>query len=89
MPCINEKSLFNREQLVINSLKTRINDLNVSIIKDPEKIVLCTDRIRNIALDIIEARKNSAEVVFMMGGHVIRSGVQKYIIDLLEKGYIS
>jgi len=25
----------------------------------------------------------------MMGGHVIRSGVQKYIIDLMTRGYIS
>ena len=24
----------------------------------------------------------------MMGGHVIRSGVQKYIIDLMTRGYI-
>jgi len=25
----------------------------------------------------------------MMGAHVIRSGVQRYIMDLMEKGYIS
>lgn len=25
----------------------------------------------------------------MMGGHVIRAGVQKYLIDLMEKGFIS
>lgn len=25
----------------------------------------------------------------MMGGHVVRSGMQKYIIDLMERGYVS
>ena len=25
----------------------------------------------------------------MIGGHVIRSGVQKYLIDLMERGYLS
>ena len=38
---------------------------------------------------IRKAKTNGSAVILMIGGHVIRSGVQRYLIDLLEKGYIS
>ena len=34
-------------------------------------------------------QKNNAAVIMMMGGHEVRAGVQRHIIDLMEKGYIS
>lgn len=38
---------------------------------------------------IHQAKEKKASIVLMMGAHVIRSGVQRYIIDLMEKGFIS
>jgi len=42
-----------------------------------------------IAEYMVRARADGASIIMMLGAHVIRSGVQKYIIDLMERGYIS
>jgi hypothetical protein len=42
-----------------------------------------------VAQRIAVARRKGAAVIFMMGAHVLRSGVQRYIIDLMERGFIS
>ncbi|WP_420264432.1 hypothetical protein [Candidatus Magnetominusculus dajiuhuensis] len=46
-------------------------------------------RLMETASDIITARQRSSPVILMMGAHVIRSGVQRYLIDMMENGYIS
>ena len=33
----------------------------------------------------MEARRLGAAVIFMMGAHVLRAGVNRHIIDLLER----
>lgn len=38
---------------------------------------------------IIKAKNKGASLIWMIGGHVIRSGVQRHLIDLMEKGYVS
>jgi hypothetical protein len=45
--------------------------------------------LREVARRIVGARERGSSVIFMMGGHVVRSGVQRYIIDLLEQGLVS
>ncbi len=42
-----------------------------------------------VADRIIQARHRGSAVILMMGAHVLRSGVQRYLIDLMEKGYLS
>jgi hypothetical protein len=84
-------SLFNRKALNIKPLSKRIHDLDLSCInKISNKSHLQVDKKwRKIANRIINAKKYNSTIILMMGGHVIRSGVQRYIIDLMERGYIS
>ena len=42
-----------------------------------------------MAARIAAAKAKKAAVVLMMGAHVLRSGVQRYLIDLMEQGYLS
>jgi hypothetical protein len=42
-----------------------------------------------VAEQIFRARKEGAQVILMMGAHVLRSGVQRYLIDLMERGLIT
>jgi hypothetical protein len=42
-----------------------------------------------IARHIGEARGQGGEVILMMGAHVLRAGVQRYLIDLMERGLIT
>src|SRR3989344_2899100 len=55
------------------------------------------DRIKNlrnkdideIASTIKAARKNNIEVLVMIGGHVVKTGMGVYLIDLLNRGFIT
>jgi hypothetical protein len=46
-------------------------------------------RLKILAERIIEAKSIGATVMILMGAHVIRSGVNNFLIDLMQKGYIS
>jgi hypothetical protein len=82
--------LFNRNKLELKPLSERKHDLDLSIIRPLDNEGTKTFRNMDIIADrIIQAKKKGASVILMMGGHVIRSGVQKYIIDLMERGLIS
>ncbi|RJQ51836.1 MAG: hypothetical protein C4526_09215 [Nitrospiraceae bacterium] len=81
--------MFDRNKLKIKPLEERVHDLDMGIFKPLVKSGPVSGSIRKVARRIITARENGKEVIFMMGGHVIRSGTQKYIIDLLEKGYLT
>lgn len=83
--------LFDRKVLKLKSLSLRKNDLDISIIAplDSNLNFKSIDGIDEISSRIIKAKKKKASVIWMIGGHVIRSGAQRYIIDLMERGYIS
>lgn len=84
-----ERQLFNKKRLKLKSLEQRVHDLDISIIKPLKRVALYEEIFKKVALRIVEAKKLKRQVIMMIGGHVIRAGVQKYIIDLIEKGYIS
>ena len=85
-----KSNLFNRSKLNIKPLSERISNLGISVVKEinPETKVANTNMF-SIASDIVHAKKSGRSIVCMYGAHVLRSGVQKYIIDLMERGYIT
>ncbi len=42
-----------------------------------------------VARRMVEAREKGASILFMMGAHVLRSGVQRFLADLMARGYLS
>jgi hypothetical protein len=73
-------------------LSNRKHDINVSVVSDLDtdiKALAVCERIKKVASCIITAKTHNSAIILFIGGHVIRSGVQKYLIDLMEKGYIS
>ena len=82
-------SSFDRSRLRLEPLSSRVHDLDLSVIEPLKRVECLNDGLRCAASDMISANSNNASVVFMMGAHVIRAGVQRYIIDLMEKGYLS
>lgn len=81
---------FNRADIRIKSLSDRQHDLHISTISDLNSNKNGIDKkFEKIARHIIQAKYNHSSIILMMGGHVIRAGVQKYLIDLMEKGFIS
>jgi len=82
-------STFNRSRLEIASLSVRRHNLTLSDILTLERSSFTGGYLQIAASKIIEAKNRGAAIVLMMGAHVLRSGVQRYLIDLMEKGYIS
>ncbi len=80
---------INRSKLTLAPLANRSNDLDMSVILDLTEKPVNDHELQAIADQIKNAKKKKAAIILMMGAHVIRSGVQRYIIDLMEKGYIS
>jgi hypothetical protein len=83
--------LFDRSQLLIKPLMERDHDLSIKeTVKEPVRTTNPPGSPLNaVAEHIVRARREGKQVIMMMGAHVIRSGVQKYIIDLMERGFIS
>ncbi|MBF0486852.1 MAG: hypothetical protein HQK98_01700 [Nitrospirae bacterium] len=79
--------MFDRRRLRLLSLNSRIHDMSSDAIMP---LTACDGGgLMQTASDIIAARQRSSPVILMMGAHVIRSGVQRYLIDMMENGYVS
>ncbi|MBF0458310.1 MAG: hypothetical protein HQK99_10490 [Nitrospirae bacterium] len=79
--------MFDRRRLQLLPLSGRVHDMSSDSIMP---LTPCgSGRLIEAARDIISARQKSSPVILMMGAHVIRSGVQRYLIDMMENGYIS
>jgi len=80
---------FDRSTLIILPLDRRKHELDLSIIAPLKPTRITNESYTIIAERIREAKEKGSSVVLMMGAHVLRSGVQRYLIDLMENGYLS
>jgi hypothetical protein len=80
---------FERRKLQIKPLATRLHDLQLTAILPLKEVFSRHPTIDAVAEQIVKAKRRGAAVILMVGGHVIRSGVQNYIIDLMEDGVLS
>jgi hypothetical protein len=82
--------IFDRSRLRIEPLSSRKHDLTIGSISELKPFAGdILPAIARTAGKILEARRDGAAVIFIMGAHTIRSGVASYIIDLMEKGFIT
>lgn len=82
---------FDRSRLIIRPLSERDNDLSLENwmaledaappFEDPHLGVFA-DR-------IVAAQKKGATVLMLMGAHVLRAGVSRHLIDLMERGVLT
>lgn len=81
---------FDRARLMLKPLFERKHDLDLSSIRPLQPVpVFPETNMHHVAADIIKARQKGASVILFLGGHVIRAGVQRYLIDLMERGVVS
>ena len=82
---------FDRSRLKLRPLAERDNDLDLSYVLplDAETPDLDNEDIRTIAARIAAARDRGAAVILSMGAHVIRAGVSRFLIDLMERGLLT
>ena len=83
--------IFDRSRLRIKPLSKRESDLSINsfLNLDSNYTKIEHPDFGSIARDILDARKNKSSVMLIMGAHVIKAGVSRYIIDLMEKDFIT
>jgi hypothetical protein len=81
---------FDRSQLKIRPLAEREHDLNLDIILELDApSTFDNQALPGLAAALIDAKQKNRARILMMGAHVLRAGVQKHIVDLIDKGLIS
>jgi hypothetical protein len=82
--------LFDRSRLRVKPLSERVNDLKLDqwlALDDPTPEFQHAD-LKKVAERLSRAQASGAARVMIMGGHVIRAGVSRHVIDLMERGFI-
>jgi len=82
---------FDRSQLIIKPLSERIHDLDLSVMLplSAPRPAYRHDALPPIGRAIREAREKGRAAILCMGAHVLRAGVSRYIIDLMERGLLT
>jgi len=82
---------FDRSRLQVQPLARREHDLDLSAIL-PLKAELPPFEHPTLPLlgrRLVEAKERGAARILMMGAHVLRAGVQRFLIDLMERGLLT
>ncbi|MDP6978766.1 MAG: hypothetical protein QF570_09225 [Myxococcota bacterium] len=80
---------FDRSRLRVLPLAAREHKLGLDGRRKLDAVEMRTPALRDVAAAMLDARAREASVILMLGGHVIRAGVQAYLIDLMERGFVS
>lgn len=82
--------LFDRARLRVQPLGDRAHDLplaNWLALSDPTP-PYDEPRLERVAERLRQAKRSGAARILMMGAHVLRAGVSRHLIDLIENGWI-
>jgi hypothetical protein len=82
---------FDRSRLRIQPLAHRQHDLDLSVLLplDAEPPPFDHPALAVLGRRLVEARQRGTARVLMMGAHVLRAGVSRYLIDLMERGLLT
>ncbi len=82
--------IFDRSRLVVKPLAERIHDLQLNrwLALDEDAPPFDNPALPRVASWIKRARANNRPRILMMGAHVLRAGVSRHLIDLIERGFI-
>ena len=82
---------FDRSRLILEPLQTREHTMTLDYVLPLGTFEASFESadLDTIAAGITEARSRDAQVILMMGAHVIKQGCSRYLIDLMERGMIT
>ncbi|HHJ06081.1 MAG TPA: hypothetical protein ENK24_01120, partial [Anaerolineae bacterium] len=83
--------IFDRNQLNLKPLAGRVHDMSLDDVLPLAAPPPAFDNpdLPKIAAAIRQARQRGAPVVMMMGAHVIKRGLSRFVIDLMERGIVT
>jgi len=91
VPRLFRQDTFDRSRLTVQPLAGRVHDLHASHWMQlngaaPE---FTHPDLPAVGQRLTAARENGAARILMMGAHVLRAGVSRHLVDLMERGFIS
>jgi len=83
--------IFDRSRLKIKPLSERQHDMDLSIVISPDAEIALhpNPNLKTVAERVIAARERGSQVILMMGAHVIKVGMSRFVIALMEKGWVT
>jgi hypothetical protein len=83
-------SAFDRSRLRLQPLANRHHDLGLSVILPLDQAPPFEHpAVAVLGRRLVEAKRRGAARILMMGGHVLRAGASRYLIDLMARGLVS
>ncbi len=84
-------SLFDRSRLRLRPLAERRHDLHLGHWLELNSPVPAFDHpdLGTLAARLAAAKASGAARILIMGAHVLRAGVNRHLIDLMERGLLS
>ena len=82
--------IFDRSRLRLRPLAERVHDLHLDhwLSLDDAPIPYQHPQLDDVAARLIASQRSDAARILMMGAHVLRAGVNRQIIDLMERGLL-
>lgn len=82
---------FDRSRLRIQPLAQRQHDLDLSVVLplDAPLPAFAHPALPLLGQRLVEARRQGSAAILLMGAHVLRAGVARYLIDLMERGLLT
>ena len=83
--------MFDRSRLHLKPLAERIHDMKLAEVLPLDAPAQSFDdpALPQIAERIVQARAAGAPVILLMGAHVIKVGLSRFVIDLMERGIVT
>lgn len=83
--------IFDRSKLNILPLSERKHDMTLDDVLSLDVDVRLNDSadLHTVAQRVIRARQDGRPVILMMGAHVIKVGLSRFVIDLIERGIVT
>jgi len=83
--------LFDRSKLLIKPLSERQHDMQLDYVLglDDPAPEFSHPQLPDVARRMIAAKDKGAARILMMGAHVIKQGMSRHVIDLIDRGFVS
>jgi hypothetical protein len=83
--------IFDRSRLRIQPLAQRQHDLDLGAVLPLDAPLPAFEHpsLPTLGRRLVEAREKGAARILLMGAHVNRAGVQRHLIDLMERGHLT
>src|SRR5438552_3087447 len=82
---------FDRSRLRIQSLAQRQHDLDLAVVLPLNAPLppFTHPAVPILGQRLVQARRQGSAALLLMGAHVLRAGVARYLIDLMERGLLT